>query len=84
MIWARSCIDFGLVLAEVPPALMRPRQSAKEADFHHRKFAAAQEGDHVTLLHIYNAYQEADGDADWCWENFLHARALKSAENVRN
>jgi len=32
---------------------------------------------------MYDAYKEAGGDADWCWENYLQVRSLKSAENVR-
>ena len=44
-------------------------------------------GDHVTLLNVFQEFmKETDekGARDWCYENFLNFRALKSAENVRS
>ena len=42
-----------------------------------------QDGDHVTLLNAYAAYEENGKKQDWCWENYLQHRSLKSAESVR-
>uniref|UniRef100_A0A0E0CZP9 RNA helicase n=1 Tax=Oryza meridionalis TaxID=40149 RepID=A0A0E0CZP9_9ORYZ len=41
------------------------------------------DGDHLTLLNVYHAYKQNNEDPQWCYENFINARALKSADNVR-
>ena len=49
------------------------------------------DGDHLTLLNVYEAYREVQNQngsngkaiADWCWNNFLDHRSLKSADSVR-
>ena len=35
-------------------------------------------------MNAYHAYKTNHDNADWCWENFLNQRSLKSADNVRN
>jgi len=55
---------------------MRPRENMMEADSAKRKFVH-QDGDHLTLLNAYNAFIMKGMDADWAWNNFLNARALK-------
>ena len=41
------------------------------------------EGDHLTLLAVYEAWKAAKFSNPWCHENFLQARALKRAQDVR-
>ena len=49
-----------------------------------RKFAAA-EGDHITLLNVYQAFAtKGRQDAKWCAENFVSFRALSQAVKTRN
>ena len=35
------------------------------------------------MLNVYHAYKSHGEDAQWCYENFLNMRALKSADSVR-
>ncbi|KAJ3733220.1 P-loop containing nucleoside triphosphate hydrolase protein [Lentinula guzmanii] len=41
------------------------------------------EGDHLTLLNVFNNYSQNKDDRNWARNNFLSARALAEAENVR-
>ena len=34
------------------------------------------EGDHVTLVNIYNAFLDANKSPEWCQEQFLNYRSL--------
>ncbi len=42
------------------------------------------DGDHLTLLNVYHAFKQKGESQDWCKENFLNFRSLKSANDVRN
>ncbi|GFP85843.1 probable pre-mRNA-splicing factor ATP-dependent RNA helicase [Phtheirospermum japonicum] len=35
------------------------------------------------LVNVYHAYKQNQEDPQWCYENFINQRALKSAANVR-
>ena len=35
------------------------------------------EGDHLTLLAVYNAWKNNKFSNAWCYENFVQARSLK-------
>ena len=41
------------------------------------------QGDHLTLLNVYEAWKRNRFSAPWCYENFLHARTLKRAQDIR-
>ncbi|PKC08384.1 P-loop containing nucleoside triphosphate hydrolase protein [Rhizophagus irregularis] len=71
-------------LLSVPNIFVRPNDMKKQAEEAKAKFAH-DEGDHLTLLNVYHAYksESRDRDADWCYDNFLSIRSLKSADNVR-
>ena len=76
-------------LLSVPQIFMRPKDAAKMADEAHSKFAHI-DGDHLTLLNAFHAYKEIlesgggeNAVKDWCWDNFLDMRSLRSADNVR-
>jgi HrpA-like RNA helicase len=70
-------------MLSVPSIFMRPREAAKAADEAKARFAHI-DGDHLTLLNVYHAYKQNAEDADWCYQNFLNMRSLKSADNVRS
>jgi pre-mRNA-splicing factor ATP-dependent RNA helicase DHX15/PRP43 len=62
---------------------MRPPSARKEADLAKAQFTHP-DGDHLTLLNVYHAYKSNEHDAkNWCWQNFLNARSLSQADNVR-
>ncbi|KAI7859585.1 P-loop containing nucleoside triphosphate hydrolase protein [Circinella umbellata] len=70
-------------LLSVPQIFIRPNEARKLADEAKANFIHG-DGDHLTLLNAYHAYKTNHDNADWCWENFLNHRSLKSADNVRN
>jgi pre-mRNA-splicing factor ATP-dependent RNA helicase DHX15/PRP43 len=61
---------------------MRPKEAAKDADAAKAQFAHI-DGDHLTFLNAYHAYKQNDGNKDWCYSNFINARSMGSADNVR-
>ncbi|KAI7906044.1 P-loop containing nucleoside triphosphate hydrolase protein [Cokeromyces recurvatus] len=69
-------------LLSVPQIFVRPNNARKAADEAKAQFAHA-DGDHLTLLNAYHAYKSNHEDPNWCYDNFLNARSLKSADNVR-
>jgi len=70
-------------MLSVPSVFVRPREAAKQADEAKARFAHI-DGDHLTLLNAYHAYKQNGEDSDWCYQNFLNQRSLKSADNVRS
>lgn len=60
----------------------RPREKQAAADAKRAKFFAP-EGDHLTLLTVYEAWKAAKFANPWCYENFLQARSLRRAQDVR-
>lgn len=70
-------------MLSVPNCFLRPKEAQKAADEAKGRFAHI-DGDHLTLLNVYHAYKQNNEDPQWCYENFINARALKSADNVRS
>uniref|UniRef100_A0A0B7B8W3 RNA helicase n=2 Tax=Arion vulgaris TaxID=1028688 RepID=A0A0B7B8W3_9EUPU len=54
----------------------------KAADESKMRFAHI-DGDHLTLLNVYHAFKQNHEDPQWCYDNFVNYRSLKSADNVR-
>ncbi|MGH0164759.1 UNVERIFIED_CONTAM: hypothetical protein FKN15_047917 [Acipenser sinensis] len=48
----------------------------------HRKFAVA-EGDHLTMLNVYEAFVKNRRSSQWCQEHFLNYKGLQRAAAVR-
>lgn len=69
-------------MLSVPEPFIRPKNEAKAADEAKGKFAH-QDGDHLTLLNVYDAFTYNGEDKNWCFNNFLNFRSLSSAKNVR-
>ncbi|XP_073132666.1 probable pre-mRNA-splicing factor ATP-dependent RNA helicase DEAH2 isoform X1 [Henckelia pumila] len=69
-------------MLSVPNCFVRPREAQKAADEAKARFGHI-DGDHLTLLNVYHAYKQNKEDPQWCYENFVNQRALKSADNVR-
>lgn len=66
----------------------KKKDRGKKLSDPHQVFRQA-EGDHMTLLTLFHAYKENDrknrngGVGQWCWNNYINYRAMKSADNVR-
>ena len=88
-----------LTCAQVPNVWLRPPNQRKEADAA-KALLSVPDGDHLTLLNVYNNYIQSMSpplfhlfyvtvllDAhikSWPWDNYLSARALSQADNVRS
>ncbi|CAM8881828.1 unnamed protein product [Rhodiola kirilowii] len=60
----------------------RPREKQAQADQKKAKFFQP-EGDHLTLLAVYEAWKAKNFSGPWCFENFIQARSLRRAQDVR-
>ena len=61
----------------------RPLQDKQAiADQKKAKFHQA-EGDHLTLLAVYNSWKNNKFSNPWCFENFVQARSLRRAQDIR-
>ena len=56
--------------------------SCAQADQRKAKFFQA-EGDHLTLLAVYEAWKASNYSKPWCYENFVQDRSLRRAQDVR-
>ncbi|KAJ0247365.1 DEAD/DEAH box helicase domain-containing protein [Hirschfeldia incana] len=60
----------------------RPREKQAKADQKKAKFFQP-EGDHLTLLAVYEAWKASNFSTSWCFENFIQSRSLRRAQDVR-
>ncbi|KAK4038789.1 P-loop containing nucleoside triphosphate hydrolase protein [Parachaetomium inaequale] len=60
----------------------RPKEKQAQADQKKAKFQDPQ-GDHLTLLNVYNAWKRSGNSTSWCFENFIQARSIQRARDVR-
>lgn len=76
-----------VALLSVPNIFVRPASARKRADEIKLSFAHP-DGDHLTLLNVYEAFNSDDaynvGLHQWCRDNFLLYRSLTSAKSVRS
>ncbi|KAI0631613.1 pre-mRNA-splicing factor ATP-dependent RNA helicase PRP43 [Trametes polyzona] len=71
-----------VAMLSVPNVWLRPPNQRKEADAA-KALLTVPDGDHLTLMNVYNHYVNNKHDRNWCWNNYLSGRALQQAENVR-
>lgn len=69
-------------MLSVPQIFVRPTEARKQADEAKMRFAHI-DGDHLSLLNVYHAYKQNRENPQWCYDNFVSNRSLKSADNVR-
>ncbi|GAA5968666.1 hypothetical protein JCM11641_007718 [Rhodosporidiobolus odoratus] len=60
----------------------RPKEKQAQADAKKAKFHQP-EGDHLTLLTVYNAWAASKFSNPWCSENYIQGRAMRRAQDVR-
>eukprot|EP01056_Protomagalhaensia_sp_Gyna25_P006027 Protomagalhaensia_sp_Gyna_25__6026@NODE_949_length_2363_cov_9_684165_g754_i0_p1_GENE_NODE_949_length_2363_cov_9_684165_g754_i0NODE_949_length_2363_cov_9_684165_g754_i0_p1_ORF_typecomplete_len308_score56_74HA2/PF04408_23/3_5e34OB_NTP_bind/PF07717_16/9_1e28_NODE_949_length_2363_cov_9_684165_g754_i06641587 len=83
-------VDFGCsdeiititAMLQVENVFYRPRDRQALADQKKNRFHQA-EGDHITYLAVYQAWQRNNFSNPWCYENFVQARSLRRAQEVR-
>ncbi|EOA15006.1 hypothetical protein CARUB_v10028356mg [Capsella rubella] len=60
----------------------RPREKQAQADQKRAKFFQP-EGDHLTLLAVYEAWKAKNFSRPWCFENFIQSRSLEHARDMK-
>ncbi|PUZ60922.1 hypothetical protein GQ55_4G216800 [Panicum hallii var. hallii] len=60
----------------------RPREKQAQADRKRSNFFQP-EGDHFTLLTVYEAWKAKGFSGPWCFENFVQINSLRRAQDVR-
>lgn len=71
-----------VAMLSVQQVFYRPKDKAALADQKKARFHMP-EGDHVTLLNVYNSWKNNKFSNPWCFENFVQARNLTRASDVR-
>ncbi|XP_001948871.2 ATP-dependent RNA helicase DHX8 [Acyrthosiphon pisum] len=69
-------------MLSVQNVFYRPKDKQALADQKKAKFNQV-EGDHLTLLAVYNSWKNNKFSNAWCYENFVQVRTLKRAQDVR-
>lgn len=72
-----------VAMLSVPNVWVRPNNQRKESDAA-KQLLTVPDGDHLTLLNVYNEYKTNQHDKNWTWQNYLSARSLAQADNVRS
>ncbi|KAG7836438.1 hypothetical protein KL943_002087 [Ogataea angusta] len=71
-----------IAMLSVPDIFYRPKEKRDEADRIKAKFHDYN-GDHLTLLNVYNKWSDADNPRLWCQNNFIHEKSMRRAREVR-
>ncbi|KAJ3731962.1 P-loop containing nucleoside triphosphate hydrolase protein [Lentinula guzmanii] len=71
-----------VAMLSVQSVFYRPKEKQGQADSKKAKFHQP-EGDHLTLLTVYNGWKSANFSNPWCYENFIQARSMRRAQDVR-
>ena len=67
----------------LPTVFYRPKEKQTQADQKKAKFHDPH-GDHLTLLNVYNGWKQNKFANPWCFENFIQARSMRRAKDVRD
>ena len=79
-----ECITVGAMLNAGNAVYYRPKDRAVHADNARMNFARGGGGDHGALLRVYNQWQDADMSTQWCFENYIQAKSMVRARDVRD
>ncbi|PRP85344.1 hypothetical protein PROFUN_07052 [Planoprotostelium fungivorum] len=71
-----------MLSTETDSVFVTPKSKKKEALEARKRFMSS-DGDHITLLNVYNNFIQSKHSKRWCIENFLNFRALQKAVDVR-
>jgi len=69
-------------MLSVQNVFYRPKEKQQLADQRKAKFNQP-EGDHLTLLAVFNAWKYSKFSDPWCFDNFVQARTLKRSSDIR-
>lgn len=71
-----------VAMLSVQNVFYRPKEKQAQADSKKAKFHQP-EGDHLTLLTVYNGWKGSKFSNPWCYENYIQARSMRRAQDVR-
>jgi ATP-dependent RNA helicase DHX8/PRP22 len=71
-----------VAMLTVNAVFYRPKEKQQQADQKKAKFNQP-EGDHLTLLTVYNAWKASKFSRPWCYDNFIQVRNMQRAQDVR-
>ena len=69
-------------MMQIQNVFITPPRQKIEAQRAKRRFSV-EEGDHLTLLNVYNAFITYQKNSRWCHENFLNYKGLLRATEIR-
>ena len=72
-----------VALLSVPSIFVHPKGLEKKALMSRRKYSV-KEGDHLSLLNIYNGFVESDYDSKWCQTHYFSYKILGQVVQVRH
>lgn len=72
-----------VAMLSLPTVFYRPKEKQTQADQKKAKFHD-NHGDHLTLLNVYNSWKQNKYANAWCFENFIQARSMRRAKDVRD
>uniref|UniRef100_A0A4W3GHH7 DEAQ-box RNA dependent ATPase 1 n=1 Tax=Callorhinchus milii TaxID=7868 RepID=A0A4W3GHH7_CALMI len=81
-----DCVNEMLTIAAMvtaSPCFVTLSKHQEEAAAVHRRILLHAEGDHFTLINVFNAFKQHHEDENWCVKNYLSYSALTLAEIVR-
>ena len=71
-----------VAMLNVPNVFLRPKDQQVEADAAKSRFSH-EDGDHLTLLNLYNAFKLKKESPDWCYDHYVNFRGMKAANDIR-
>ncbi|CAL1534296.1 unnamed protein product [Lymnaea stagnalis] len=80
---SKEIITIGAMLSVNNAIFYRPKDKIVHADTARHNFFVPG-GDHLTLLNVYNQWEETDHSTQWCYENYIQHRSMKRARDVRD
>ncbi|XP_055897569.1 pre-mRNA-splicing factor ATP-dependent RNA helicase DHX16-like isoform X1 [Biomphalaria glabrata] len=80
---AKEIITIGAMLSVNNAIFYRPKDKIVHADTARHNFFVPG-GDHLTLLNVYNQWEETEFSTQWCYENYIQHRSMKRARDVRD
>ena len=71
-----------VAMLSIQNVFYRPKEKQQQADQKKFKFHDPH-GDHLTLLNVYAGWKHSNFSSPWCFENFIQARQMRRAADVR-
>lgn len=81
-----SCTEEILTISammQIQNVFLTPTKQKISANKAKRLFSV-EEGDHITMLNVYEAFMKSGKNSHWCSENFLNYKGLSRAVEIRN